>query len=159
MASITAPVRTAFAGKSPILLPVPYFSQRDSVTGQGDRMCFSSTCAMAAQFLKPGCLAGAGQPDDRHLAVVQRFGDTTNLQAQATALERLGIQAFDLDTDGTLTVAAMDKGSYKGKTFSITANPNALSRPHEANIQLVESDTETLLRELLGKKTVDDSQV
>ena len=54
MASITAPARTAFDSKSPLLLPVPYFSQRDSATGQGDRMCFSSTCAMAAEFLKPG---------------------------------------------------------------------------------------------------------
>jgi hypothetical protein len=71
MASITAPARTAFDSKSPLLLPVPYFSQRDSATGQGDRMCFSSTCAMAAEFCKPGCLAGAGQPDDRYMALVQ----------------------------------------------------------------------------------------
>ena len=74
-------------------LAVPYFSQRDSATTQGDRMCFSSTCAMAAEFLKPGCLAGAGQPDDRYLALVERFGDTTSAQAQMAALERLGIHA------------------------------------------------------------------
>lgn len=40
MASITAPARTAFDSKNPLLLPVPYFSQRDSATGQGDRMVF-----------------------------------------------------------------------------------------------------------------------
>ena len=92
MTATSAPVRPAFNGKSPILLPVPYFSQRDRAPGQGDRMCCSSTCAMAAEFLKPGCLAGSGQPDDRHLALVERFGDTTSAQAQMAALERLGIQ-------------------------------------------------------------------
>jgi hypothetical protein len=61
-------------------------------------MCFSSTCAMAAAHLKPGCLAGGSQPDDRYLALVERFGDTTNAQAQVRALERLGIQAtFRID--------------------------------------------------------------
>ena len=82
-------------------LPVPYFSQRDSATWQGYRMCFSSTCAMAAAFLKPGCLAGAGQPDDRYLALVERFGDTTGAEAQVKALERLGIQDT-FRTDGCI---------------------------------------------------------
>lgn len=76
-----------------IELPVPYFSQRDSATWQGERMCFSSTCAMAAEFLKPGSLAGASQKDDRYLAIVQRFGDTTSSQAQVEALGSLGIRA------------------------------------------------------------------
>lgn len=84
-----------------IELPVPYFSQRDSATWQGDRMCFSSTCAMAAEFLKPGCLAGGGQKDDHYLAIVQRFGDTTNSQAQVAALKSLGIQAT-FRRDGTI---------------------------------------------------------
>ena len=43
-----------------IQLAVPYFSQRDSATSQGERMCFSSSCAMAA-FLKPGSLTSKGQ--------------------------------------------------------------------------------------------------
>ncbi len=85
--------RAPYDASKPILLAVPYFSQRDSATGSGDWMCFSSTCAMAAEFLKPGCLAGAGQPDDRYLALVQRLGDTTIAQDQVEALERLGIQA------------------------------------------------------------------
>jgi hypothetical protein len=75
-----APTATArhTSGESGLpTLDVPYFSQRDSATAQGDRMCFSSTCAMAAEFLKPDCLAGAGQRDDRYLALVQHFGDTT----------------------------------------------------------------------------------
>jgi hypothetical protein len=47
-----------------IQLPVPYLSQNDGATGQGSHMCFASTCAMAAAFLKPGCFKGSGQLDD-----------------------------------------------------------------------------------------------
>ena len=74
-------------------LAVPYFGQLDSATGQGPRMCFSSTCAMAAAFLRPGCLAGPNQPDDSYLRLVQEFGDTTDATAQVKALDRLGIKA------------------------------------------------------------------
>jgi GH24 family phage-related lysozyme (muramidase) len=76
-----------------IQLAVPYLSQNDSATGQGIRMCFSSTCAMAAAFLKPGCIKGSGQPDDQYLALVQRHGDTTDANAQVAALRSLGINA------------------------------------------------------------------
>ena len=82
-------------------LNVPYFSQRDSASWQGHRMCFSSTCAMASAFLKPGGLAGGGQPDDRYLALMERFGDTTNATAQVRTLERLGIPAT-FRTDGSI---------------------------------------------------------
>jgi hypothetical protein len=72
----------------------PYFSQRDSATWQGDRMCFSSTCAMAAETLKPGVLAGPGQPDDRYLALLERLGgDTIDAGAQVRTLRSLGIEA------------------------------------------------------------------
>jgi GH24 family phage-related lysozyme (muramidase) len=76
-----------------IQVAVTYLSQNDSATGQGSRMCFSSTCAMAAAFLKPGCLTGSGQLDDQYLALVQRHGDTTDANAQVAALRSLGIQA------------------------------------------------------------------
>jgi GH24 family phage-related lysozyme (muramidase) len=76
-----------------IHLPVPYLSQNDSATGQGSRMCFSSTCAMTAAFLKPGCLKGTGQLDDQFLALVQRHGDTTDANAQVAALRSLGLEA------------------------------------------------------------------
>jgi hypothetical protein len=102
MAATTASLPEAtFSGKSLLTLPVPYFCQRDSATLQGHRMCFSSTCVMAAAYLKPGCLAGGGQPDDHYLALVERFGDTTNSQAQVAALQRLGIQA-NFRTDGRI---------------------------------------------------------
>jgi len=82
-----------------IQLAVPYLSQNDSATGQGSRMCFSSTCAMAAAFLKPCCLKGSGQLDDQYLALVQRYGDTTDASAQVAALQSLGIEAR-FRTDG-----------------------------------------------------------
>jgi hypothetical protein len=95
-----------------ITLPVPYLCQRDSGTGQGLRMCFSSTCAMAAAYLKPGCLTGAGQPDDRYLTLLQRHGDTTDAAAQIQTLRTLGIQA-ELRTDGRLEqlIAQLKLGS------------------------------------------------
>ena len=84
-----------------ISLPVPYLCQRDSASGQGLRMCFSSTCAMAAAYLKPGCLAGAGQQDDHYLALVEHHGDSTDAAAQIATLRGLGIQA-ELRTDGRI---------------------------------------------------------
>ena len=95
----------------PIALDVPYYSQRDSASGQGERMCFSSTCAMAAAFLKPGCLAGSGQPDDRYLSIVKRFGDTTAAEAQVKALGTLGVRArFRTDGDMDALVAELRAG-------------------------------------------------
>ena len=80
-------------------LPVPFFSQLDSETDQGSRMCFSSTCAMAVEYLKPGVLKGS-QKDDFYLKKVQQFGDTTNSQAQIKALQAFGIKAsFRTDLD------------------------------------------------------------
>lgn len=78
-----------------IKLLVPYYSQNDSATSQGPRMCFSSSCAMAAAFLRPGSLqsSSGGQVDDRYLQLVQRHGDTTDPAAQLAALAGLGIGA------------------------------------------------------------------
>ncbi|MBD1195364.1 glycoside hydrolase family protein [Vulcanococcus sp. Clear-D1] len=84
-----------------IQLPVPYLSQNDSATSQGSRMCFSSSCAMAAAFLKPDAIQGPGQPDDQYLALVQRHGDTTDASAQVKALQTLGLQAR-FRTDGSI---------------------------------------------------------
>ena len=91
--------QTETANGGLIQQPVPYLSQNDSVTGQGNRMCFASTCAMGAAFLKPGCLSGSSQLDDQYLALVQRHGDTTDASAQVAALQSLGIQAR-FRTDG-----------------------------------------------------------
>lgn len=78
---------------APQVLKVPYFSQRDSqVSGQANRMCFSSSCAMMVAYLKPGALQGANG-DDQYLKRVLQFGDTTNPQAQLQALHTYGINA------------------------------------------------------------------
>jgi putative chitinase len=58
-------------------LKVPYYSQRDSSTAQAHRMCFSSSCAMMLATLLPEALSGEAS-DDRYLACVQEFGDTTD---------------------------------------------------------------------------------
>ena len=99
-----------------IELKVPYYSQRDSATWQGGRMCFSSTCAMAAQFLKPGCLAGRGQPDDRYLTIVGQFGDTTEPAAQVKALALLGIRA-EFCQDGS--IATLQEQLRAGKPVPV----------------------------------------
>jgi GH24 family phage-related lysozyme (muramidase) len=105
----TGQAATAHGGL--IQLPVLYLSQNDSGTGQGSRMCFASTCAMAAAFLRPVCLNGSGQLDDQYLALVQRHGDTTDASAQVAALHSLGIQAR-FDTDGAIDdlVAQLQRG-------------------------------------------------
>jgi len=92
---------TPTAEQGLIQLVVPYLSQNDSVTGKGSRMCFSSTCAMAATFLNPGCLKGSSQLDDQYLALVQRHGDTTDANAQVAALRSLGLEAR-FRTDGRI---------------------------------------------------------
>jgi GH24 family phage-related lysozyme (muramidase) len=77
-----------------IVLNVPYYTQLDSTTAHGQRMCFSSVCAMAAEFLKPGCLGGGRNADDLYLnKYVFKYGDTTSSVAQVRALRDLGITA------------------------------------------------------------------
>lgn len=77
-----------------ILLNVPCYTQLDSTTNQGARMCFSSSDAMAAEYLKPGCLGGNKGADDLFLTkYVFKYGDTTNPTAQVRALRDLGIHA------------------------------------------------------------------
>lgn len=73
------------------VLEVKYLAQYDSATSQGHRMCFSSTCAMALNFLKPGAIKGSGQLDDLYLARVNQFGDTTDPNAQVKALASYGL--------------------------------------------------------------------
>jgi GH24 family phage-related lysozyme (muramidase) len=75
------------------LVGVPRFQQRDSAQlAQRDRTCFSSSCAMLLEAIKPGTLQSANG-DDQYLAVVQRFGDTTDANAQIRALAHYGVSA------------------------------------------------------------------
>lgn len=73
-------------------LEVPYFSQRDSATEHALRMCFSSSCAMLLETLKPGTLQGPNG-DDAYLGRVLRYGDTTDAVSQLKALRSFGVQA------------------------------------------------------------------
>ena len=74
-------------------LQVPWFAQMDSADrSQAARMCFSSSCAMLLQYLKPGTLKG-GNGDDQYLKRVQTYGDTTDPRAQVRALSSYGIKA------------------------------------------------------------------
>tara|TARA_Y100000022_G_scaffold181151_1_gene173602 strand:- start:569 stop:1741 length:1173 start_codon:yes stop_codon:yes gene_type:complete len=86
-----APPITKNKFKPNLKLNVPFFSQLDSETEQGHRMCFSSSCAMALNYLLPGVLIG--HKDDDYLSRVQEYGDTTDPFAQVCALESYGVEA------------------------------------------------------------------
>ena len=68
---------------------------------------------MAAAYLKPGCLDGNGQPDDRYLDRVQRHGDSTDAAAQIQTLRGLGIEA-ELRTDGRIEQFGVPPISWTG---------------------------------------------
>lgn len=95
------------------LVGVPYFQQRDSAQrSQRDRSCFSSSCAMLLEALKPGTLPGANG-DDQYLAVVQRYGDTTDAGAQLQALAHYGIRAqLVQDTDFSNQMSEAEDSSF-----------------------------------------------
>lgn len=73
-------------------IQVRYFSQRDSSTEHAMRMCFSSSCAMLLEALKPGTLTGPNG-DDAYLGRVLRYGDTTQATSQIKALQSYGVEA------------------------------------------------------------------
>jgi hypothetical protein len=76
-----------------VLLKVKqYYPQTDSATGHGDRMCFSSTCAMAIKYLLPGALLGSNADDD-YLRTVLKYGDTTQYTSHLKACQQYGVFA------------------------------------------------------------------
>jgi hypothetical protein len=68
-------------------LAVPFQSQNDNASGQGSRECFSSSCAMVAMYW------GKVKNDDEYNKIRARYGDTTDSQAQLSALRSLGLTA------------------------------------------------------------------
>jgi hypothetical protein len=81
-------------------LQVPWYAQMDSTDrAQAARMCFSSSCAMLLQYLKPGTLTGPNG-DDQYLKRVLTYGDTTDPQAQIRALSSFGVKAKFTKTAG-----------------------------------------------------------
>ena len=76
-----------------VLLDVKqYYLQTDSATRHGDRMCFSSTCAMAIKYLRPDALLGSNADDD-YLRTVLKYGDTTQSTSQIKACQQYGVLA------------------------------------------------------------------
>lgn len=85
------PAAPAASGTGKVLA-VKYMSQRDNRTSGADnagRTCFSSSCAMLAMTVKPGCVAN----DDAYIQKRQPFGDSTDGGAQVKCLKSLGINA------------------------------------------------------------------
>ena len=69
-----------------VLLKVPYEYQLDNGP-TGYRECFSSSCAMIAKYY------GKVKSDDEYNAIRAKYGDTTLVEAQLTALRSLKLQA------------------------------------------------------------------
>jgi hypothetical protein len=69
-----------------------YFLQVDSRTAHADRMCFSSSMAMAIKYLWPQALLGSNADDD-YLRTVLKYGDTTNPAAQVRAAADYNVRA------------------------------------------------------------------
>ena len=104
-----APPTESTQGGVCINLKVPFFSQLDSETNQGFRMCFSSSCAMALDYLLPGVLEG--HKDDTYLKKVEQYGDTTDPFAQIYALDSYGLDAvFRQDLNLSDIKAQLRKG-------------------------------------------------
>ena len=85
--------------EEPVTFPldVPYFYQRDSKTGHGERMCFSSSMAMALDYINPDVIEG---DDDWYLNEVFKYGDSVSSSAQVAAAQSLGFAA-EFHMDGT----------------------------------------------------------
>lgn len=76
---------------SNLFVSVPqYYTQIDSRTAHADRMCFSSTVAMAVKFHKPKALLGPNADDD-YLRTVLKYGDTTLWTSHREALKEYGL--------------------------------------------------------------------
>lgn len=82
-----APVPTA-KPKVTFPLQVPYYYQRDSKTGHGERSCQSSAIAMCVEYFDPALI----RDDDDYLKLVLMYGDTISQMAHKKALDSLGIK-------------------------------------------------------------------
>jgi len=77
----------------------------DNASGTGYRECFSSSCAMVAMYY------GKIENDDAYNLVRQKYGDSTDAQAQLRALRSLGLEANFITNGSTSDLkAAIDAG-------------------------------------------------
>lgn len=106
-----APAAAPAATGNGVKLAVKYMSQRDNKTSGADnagRTCFSSSCAMLAMTVKPGCVAG----DDAYIQKRQPFGDSTDGGAQVKCLKSLGINARFTQSGNNDTIKKqLDRGT------------------------------------------------
>jgi len=97
---------------------VPYYSQLDSLTGYGYRECFDSAAAMVANFYR------AVKSQNEYRQVRRRFGDTTEVHSQVSALRALGLDAefrknvrvedieIEIDAGRPLMVGWLHRGNF-----------------------------------------------
>ena len=92
--------------KQIIKLDVPYYCQLNNdpaVFGPGWRQCNTSSNTMLADFLLKGDLSkqakqqGFPEPESVFMRLVNKYGDTTDHNAQTKALEDIGIESYYTD--------------------------------------------------------------
>ena len=106
-----------------VLLPVgQYYLQTDSTTRHGDRMCYSSTCAMAVKYLQPNLLLGSNA-DDHYLKTVLKYGDTTQAFAQIKACADFGVIATFHRNGSRTTLQSELKAGYPVATGILHHGP------------------------------------
>lgn len=101
---------------------VPYYRQLDSPTGYGARECFDSAAAMVVAFHR------GVNSQDAYRQVRRKYGDTTEVNAQVSALRSLGLDAefrknvrvedieIEIDAGRPIMVGWLHKGDFtKGK--------------------------------------------
>jgi ABC-type bacteriocin/lantibiotic exporter with double-glycine peptidase domain len=87
------------------ILSVPYFRQRDNISGEGYRECASSSAAMLAAYYKKVT------SDDQYNRIRQTFGDTTEVEAHLDALRHLGLSPwFTTEADWDTVAEQLGKG-------------------------------------------------
>ena len=86
-------------------LDVPYQSQNDNASGTGYRECFSSSCAMVSMYYNKI------KNDDAYNLIRQKYGDSTDAQAQVRTLRSLGLEANFITNASTADIrTAIDAG-------------------------------------------------
>ena len=96
-------------GKVVFPLNVPYYTQLDSeVWGQAERSCFSSSMAMALEYIDPDGIDG---DDDWWLREVLKRGDTVSSTAQVQTARELGYDVkFRMDGTEQDLLDQLDRG-------------------------------------------------
>jgi predicted chitinase len=134
-----------------ILHKVPqYYTQVDSKTSHGSRMCRSSTNAMAIKAINPGALLGSNADDD-YLKAVLRYGDTTEATPHVKAAAEFGVRLTNR-TDGTLEslLEALRKGPV-GVGWLHHGRPSAPRGGGHHTLLIGATDTHVIMHDPYGE--------